>query len=135
MNIITQNTIEAYTKLTRILNKLQGIIQEPIEKNRFVVDATIKRFSLSFIALEDLLKALLLDYDEVKANNSKTIFKKACKADLINNKGSWIKMYKDRKKISYVYCDEIVDKIYTRIPEHLTVMQKIHTQLAEKLEL
>lgn len=111
-------------KLKKALTSLETIINEPIDKNRANIDASIQRFEFVIELFWNYLKAIL-ENKGVEAQFPKDVLQESYKGNLIDDELIWLKMLKDRNATSRTYDEELANQIYARIKnEYVAIFRK-----------
>lgn len=110
----SHKTEQSLANLQRALVRLGEVLEENIEVNGIVMDATIQRFEFSIELFWKTLKRML--YDEgITAGTPKEVMKHAFKLGWIEHESVWLAMWKDRNQTSHVYDENTAKEIYEHI--------------------
>lgn len=118
--------------LDSILKYLKHSVDIEPQRDRIVIDASLKRFDLTVILYLTLLRDIL------EAKGYLVVFPRdivqfAYKENLIGKVRTWLKMLCDRHQISLAYENDIADQIYRNIKqEYYPILQKTYDTLAKE---
>ncbi len=119
-------------KLNKALIALETIINEPIDKNRANIDASIQRFEFVTELFWNYLKAIL-EEKGINAQFPKDVMKESYKGNLIDDEEIWLQMLKDRNATSHTYNEDLANQIYFRIKKDFApVFRKNFDELTKK---
>lgn len=96
--------------------RLLTALKNDLDKDGIVLDATLRRFGLTFDFACDLLKALL-DYEGIEANSPRSCIREAWKQNLIKDAEQWLDMQTKRNLSSHTYNEATALEIYRSIKE------------------
>ena len=114
------------------LTRFQEILNEPLDKNDFILDACIKRFEFSYEIFWKTLKRLLKQFASEEASYPRLVFQKSYAIQWIGHESAWLHMQSDRNLSSHVYSHDYARDIYQRLPSYLSVMQETYLSLTER---
>ena len=122
----------SFEKLGKALLRLEEVLNEPLDKEEFVLDATIQRFEFS---VELFWKALkhLLQREGVEKELPREILQEAYRAGWIENEETWIRMLRDRNLTSHTYEQERALLIYDHIQDYFPLMKQAYTYLEQNV--
>lgn len=116
MNEQTKNSFE---QLDKVLKQLELVVQEPVNKNRTQIDATIHRFEFCIeLFWKSLKKKLFAEY-RIEANSPKNVLQHVYALKLIDHEDTWVRMLDDRNLTSHTYKQALADEIYERIKTYM----------------
>ncbi|MGA8164134.1 MAG: HI0074 family nucleotidyltransferase substrate-binding subunit [Waddliaceae bacterium] len=116
---------QSLTSLGDALERLNEALSEPLDKNDFMLDATIQRFEFSVELFWKTLKHLLASKGR-KVNLPKEILQEAYASGWLDNESLWIEMLRDRNQTSHTYRHELALEIYQRIKHYYPAMRKTY---------
>jgi nucleotidyltransferase substrate binding protein (TIGR01987 family) len=122
---------ESFQKTERALNALELVVNHPMDKDRFNIDATIQRFEFTVELFWKLLKKLLLSKGVI-TQYPRDVLKEAYAGSLIHDEKIWIHMLHDRNQTSHTYDEDLANKIYENIKMYVPVFRKTLNELSEK---
>ncbi|MDD5528341.1 MAG: HI0074 family nucleotidyltransferase substrate-binding subunit [Patescibacteria group bacterium] len=112
-------------------NKALLTLEEAIKtrKNKFVRDASIKRFEYCFELAWKTAKLFLLDNFGVEASSPKECFRQLGKNKLVSDSEveKFLEMADDRNEIIHTYNDKFAEELYRRIVvRHFILLRKVY---------
>lgn len=113
-SVMSKKIKNAFTKLEPILLGLKDVIEDPMDNQRFNIDCTLRRFTLSYELFLRLLQTMVEDANEL-ARFPSEVFKQAYSRHLIDNEAKWVAMIKARKRVEKAYEDTIANALYKEI--------------------
>ena len=128
---MSQNLTEAFKKTSNVLDALEIMLLEPMQKNRGNIDACIHRFEFVIELFWKLLKLILASQGR-EVYYPKDVLQEAYAGHLIDNETLWLQMLKDRNQRSHTYDEELADKIYTHIKVYFPELKKTYLRLYEQ---
>jgi nucleotidyltransferase substrate binding protein (TIGR01987 family) len=132
-----QKIITKFEKLENALFRLEEVCQEDFN-NRFIGDATIKRFEFTFELLWKFFKEYFM-IEGLTLNSPREILKHAYSSHIIYNEKIWLAMLNDRNLTSHIYDQATADEILLHIKNYIPVFRKtvdyIKAELLPKLKL
>lgn len=128
---MTERAKQKLANLDNALKQLKSALEEPLDKKKLVIDATIQRFEFCYELLWKTLK-VFLEQEGIEANTPKQIFQAAYQARWINHDALWSDMIKDRNTTSHVYNEKIAVEIYERVKKYFPEMQQVSIFLRNK---
>lgn len=115
--------------LSLILNKallsLAEALDEKVTDNPLAIDATIRRFKLSFELFWKVLKEKLAEQG-VTAKSPKQALQEAYQLEWIHDEALWLKMLEDRDQTSHTYNDDLAAKIYSHVAQYYEKMSQVY---------
>src|SRR5262249_30363160 len=108
-----------FHKLCKALAALEDIYLDPPGAKRTNIDATIKRFELTFEPFWKFLKEFFKERGIVLEYPS-DVFKEAFSHHLIDDEKIWIQMLRDRNSTAHAYDEETACGIYACAVEFLS---------------
>ncbi|HLB57354.1 MAG TPA: HI0074 family nucleotidyltransferase substrate-binding subunit [Gammaproteobacteria bacterium] len=121
------------TNFTNALLQLENALNEPLDKKRLALDATIQRFEFSYELFWKILK-VLLEQEGIEANTPRQVFQEAYRARWLDNEQLWLEMMKDRNTTTHVYNEKIALEIYQHIKTYFPFMKKICIEINNKFK-
>ena len=114
------------------LKTLQDILKEDL--STIVRDATIQRFEYTFEAMWKAAKQFLLEEEGLDVNSPKSCFRAMFKSGLLDEDETEtaIRMTDDRNLTSHTYIEAVAQQIHSRIPEYVSLMDKVADRLNNK---
>ncbi len=129
----SQSKIDLAT-LSQVIDRLEEVLAEPLNKNNYVLDACIQRFEfvveLYWRTFKHLLKA-----EGIDVQTPKQCLQGAYQAKWIDEEALWINMLNDRNLTFHTYKEAYARKIYDNIQIYFPEMRKVLTQLKNHLHL
>ncbi len=115
------------------LFSLENVLNEPMDKDEYMKDASIQRFEYSIELFWKLLKIILENKCAIIAKNPKDILSESYAQDFIENEQIWLDMIKDRNRTSHLYDQALANEIYQNIKEkYFNIMDSTFVNLKEK---
>ena len=115
------------------LTSLEEAVAIPLDDQRIVVDATIRRFKLAFDSFEKTLKRFLL-HEGVETKTPRETLKKAYQFHWLDDEQLWLDMMHDRNATSHIYEKDKAHDIYLRIKQYCLAMRQVYGKLADSLK-
>ena len=119
--------------LGKALTRLGEVLHEPLEKNDYVLDATIQRFEFVIELFWKTLKHLLAVHGRESTTPRDTL-RKAYAVKWLDNEKLWLEMMDDRNMTSHIYKEETALQIYRNIQTYYPEMQKTYDGLKKLFE-
>ncbi|MDP3989342.1 MAG: HI0074 family nucleotidyltransferase substrate-binding subunit [bacterium] len=119
-----------YEDFTSALVRFEEVLKE--EKNEFIRDSAIKRFEIVFDLSWKTVKAFLEEQHNATCVSPKTCYREAFRVGLVDYDEAWMKLCDDRNYTVHTYKESLAEKIYTGLPKHLSVFQKLNAALKEQ---
>ncbi len=116
----------------KALDRLKEMLNEPIDANDYVLDATIHRFEFCYELCWKTLKFALERSGHVDSRSARDVFSKAYELDWINNEQLWIDMIDDRNLTSHTYQEPTAREVYEDIKSFYPELRKAYNFLNEK---
>jgi len=123
--------------LTEILKDFQKAIERleevlKLEKTEIIRDSAIKRFELCFdLAWKSIKELARREGNE--CYSPRECLKVAFQLKLIEHDERWLQMLDDRNLTVHLYKEELADKIYQKLPEHLEMLKNLLNNIKEKI--
>ncbi len=126
--------VDKLSNFSRALDRLEESLAN--EENSFYIDATIKRFELTFETAWKVLKKILY-LEGFECLSPRDCLKKGYQTAYLNDEDIWIEMLLDRNRSAYIYneqeagsiCQKIRDTYFTALKQLNQVLKKKITQL------
>ena len=112
-------------KLNNTLNRLEEILEQPLEEHDFILDATIQRFEFCIELTWKSLKHLLHSHG-IEKHSPRELLQEAYAAGWLSNEKIWLQMMKDRNLTSHTYEHDRALEIYHHIQEYYPEMRKTY---------
>ena len=110
----TDKLKNSFENLGNALDRLEELVELPVDEHDAVVDATVKRFEFTHESFWKCLKRLLANVGIITKNPNETM-KHAFQQNWIDDEALWLKMRKDRNTASHEYNADKIEEIYGRI--------------------
>jgi len=128
MNEILVDKISNYSSALERLKESLGDVE-----NRLYLDATIKRFELTFETARKALKKFLY-LDGYECVSPRDCLKKGYQAAYIEDESIWITMLLDRNRTAHIYDEQEAASICRKIrDDYYPVLIKLRRTLEEKV--
>ena len=115
----------------RALEKLTEAINEP--GNPFYIDATIKRFELTFETAWKMLKKALY-FEGYDCHSPRDCLKRAYQSEYLDNEEIWLSMLRDRNRSTHLYSEADATLICTNIRDnYYPVLKKLEKTFRDKI--
>lgn len=121
----------SFRDLGQALQKLNLMIHEPIDRNSYVIDATIQRFEFSVELFWKTLKKIC-ESEGLEVNSPRSTLQKAYSLGLIQDDKLWLDMMEDRNLTSHTYREGLAREIYSRIKLYSTIMDETYAKLLKQ---
>jgi len=126
--------VDKLSNFSRALDRLEESLAN--EENSFYIDATIKRFELTFETAWKVLKKILY-LEGFECLSPRDCLKKGYQTAYLNDEDIWIEMLLDRNRSAHIYneqeagsiCQKIRDTYFTALKQLNQVLKKKITQL------
>lgn len=119
---------KSFENLGNALSRLETVLNEPLDKNDYVLDATIHRFEFVIELYWKALKHLLAHSGRLTELPKQTL-QEAYAANWLSNESEWLNMLKDRNQTSHTYKHELALQVYDRIKQYCPEMRKTYDNL------
>lgn len=114
----------------KALETLANALKGSHDANKLYLDASAHRFIYCYELTWKNLRRLLR-MRGVEVSSPVSTFRAAYSEGRISNKNLYEKMIEDRNIVTHEYFEEKAEEVYTRLPEYLTEMQRLSTQIEE----
>lgn len=132
---MTQKISNKFENLTSAFEKFSEIINAEVENKMIKRDACIQRFEFTIELFWKFLRLYMIENREKEINFPREVLQKAYKYNLINNEEIWLNMLTDRNKISHIYDEEEIEKIYSNIiNNYYNEMKNCYNLLKERVK-
>lgn len=111
------------TELKEAYLRLEEALAEDCQKNKFALDASIKRFELTFELTWKLLKAILAKKHSIFCKSPNETLKEAYKLELIDNEEKWLTLLKARNQAVHIYDYDKAKEIYKIIKSNAPLLK------------
>ncbi len=121
--------IDQFEKGLKTLEELQKE-----QKTIIVRDATIQRFEYTSELCWKTLKVCLLELSGVDAPTPKAVFREAGAAHFLVSEEVTLalQMIDDRNNASHIYNEDLIDKLYQKIPNYTILMRTVCDLLKQR---
>ncbi len=119
------------TQLGKALARLSDILKEPLDKNDYVLDASIQRFEFCVELYWKTFKHLLA-MEGVTISFPKEALQQAFAAGWLDDETLWLAMMRDRNLTSHTYEHENAMATYKKIQHYYPEMDRVYTMLVKK---
>lgn len=119
------------TQLGKALTRLGEILEEPLEKHDYILDATIQRFEFCVELYWKTLKHLLAA-EGTLTSLPKEALQQAFSAGWLDDETVWLAMMHDRNLTSHTYEHENAMTIYKKIQHYYPEMNRVYQVLVKK---
>lgn len=99
-----------------------------VEKNKITRDSALLRFQLCFELAWKAIKVYSRK-EGVECFSPKSCFQTAFQLNLVDYDENWLNMVNDRNLIVHLYEEDMADKIFSRLPDYLTLFEKLYLKL------
>lgn len=96
-------------------------------------DGIIQRFEYCLEVSWNSAKKVL-EYQEVKVDTPRNIFREMARLDWINNPELWIQFLEARYKTSHLYHEEVAEELFKLVPQFLKASHQLLGLLEDKLK-
>lgn len=120
---------DALEDLGRALDRFREILDEPTDKNSYVIDAAIQRFEFTVELFWKTLKRMLSVIAGEDAPFPKLVLESAYRLEWIHEEELWLLALKDRNLSAHIYDEARCVEIYHRLATHYQLMRRAYTQL------
>ena len=110
------------------LNRLDEVLQIPVENTDIALDASIQRFEFSFELAWKAVKHFALK-EGLEVKSPREAVQKAFRLHWIDDETVWLRMLDDRNMTSHTYRIDLAKDIYSRLPVYHDVMQDLYANL------
>ncbi|HUX78300.1 MAG TPA: HI0074 family nucleotidyltransferase substrate-binding subunit [Alphaproteobacteria bacterium] len=117
-----------FEDLGRALERLNEILQKPLDEHRYIIDATIQRFEFCIELFWKNLKNFV-QMEEREVLSPRHAVSQAYQMKWIDNEKLWIDMLRDRNVLSHDYNEGKADGVYARIKTYYPEMQAVYEKL------
>lgn len=117
-----------YGDLRGALERLKEAFDAPLDKQRFIMDATIQRFEFCIELFWKNFKNFL-EHEERKVLSPRDAVAQAYQMEWFDDEELWLKMLHDRNFLSHNYEREKAEDVYARIKIYYPEMQAIYEKL------
>jgi nucleotidyltransferase substrate binding protein (TIGR01987 family) len=121
-------THDAMSYFSKALLRFSEALAED-ESNPLAIDGSIQRFEFCFELGWKLLKKMLLDIEGIDALSPKKSLQFAFQLEWIDDEQAWLSMLNDRNLTSHTYREEYAREIYSHLPRHLKMMERLQNRL------
>lgn len=118
--------------LEKMIVNLEHAVRAEKDQSGFVIDASIKRFQLSFDLFNRALK-VILEHKGLNPQFPRDVLQAAYQNQLISDEKTFLEMLKDRNETSHTYDQSIADEIYDHIKHKYAPLLKKETNNIKKL--
>lgn len=125
---------ESFEALGDALERLEEVIDMPLDDRRIIADATIQRFEFTFELFWKTLKRVLLQ-EGIDAKTPKETLQKAFQLKWIDSEELWINMLRDRNETSHIYDEEKAKEIFEHIKVYFPSLKSAYELLSSKIKL
>lgn len=116
------------------LNRLEEMLNEPIDAKPYVLDATIHRFEFCYELCWKTLKYLLAHEGKTDINSPREVFKAAYSLHWIDNEELWIDMINSRNLTTHTYRESTAQEVYDDITSFYPALRNTYVTLQKKYE-
>jgi nucleotidyltransferase substrate binding protein (TIGR01987 family) len=116
------------SNLDKALQRLQSAINQPMDEQKFMIEATMQCFEFCYELLWKTLKACL-EKEGIQADTPRQVFQEAYQVKWLGDETTWLQMMKDRNTTSHVYDAKTASTIYANIKKYHDVMKEIFNKL------
>lgn len=116
---------ESFQSLGDALDRLQEVLDMPLDEHRVVLDATIQRFEFTFELFWKTLKRFLY-LEGVETKSPRETLKMAYQLKWLNDEQLWLNMLRDRNETSHVYDEDKAKEIYNKIKQYYPHLRSIY---------
>lgn len=109
------------TQLEKAINRLAEALAQ--EKNDFMRDSAIQRFTFTFDLSWKTIKSYLTDVHGVACNSPKSCLRAGFQNNLIVDEDGWLLLTDMRNETVHTYNEALADKIYNQLPHSLKLFQ------------
>ncbi|WP_342269881.1 HI0074 family nucleotidyltransferase substrate-binding subunit [Rickettsia endosymbiont of Orchestes rusci] len=114
------------------ITRLHNVIESSkVDKNDYVLDASIKRFEFVIELFWKVLKKILT-YEKIDSTTPRDVLSKAFQFSIIDNEEIWLKMLDERNNTSHVYKYEDAKRVFENIKLYLPILEKTYNKLEKK---
>lgn len=111
------------TQLEKAIGRLAEALAQ--EKNEFMRDSAIQRFTFTFDLSWKTIKSFLAEKHGVVCDSPKSCLKAGFQNDLIVNEDGWLLLTDMRNETVHTYNEALADKIYNQLPHSLELFQTL----------
>lgn len=123
---------DSFLALGQAIQRLHEVIERSkVDKNDYVLDASVKRFEF---VIELFWKTLtkILKHEKIESNSPKDVLSKAFQFSLIDDEKMWLGMLDDRNNTSHVYKYDDAKQVFENIKLYLPILEKTYNKLEKK---
>jgi len=121
-----------FQSLGQAINRLHDVIEcSMVDKNDYVLDASIQRFEFVIELFWKVLKKILA-HEKIDSTTPKDVLSKAFQFSLIGDEKMWLGMLDDRNNTSHIYKYEDAKKVFENIKLYLPILEKTYNKLEKK---
>ncbi|WP_341792753.1 MULTISPECIES: HI0074 family nucleotidyltransferase substrate-binding subunit [unclassified Rickettsia] len=114
------------------ITRLHNVIESSkVDKNDYVLDASIKRFEFVIELFWKVLKKILT-YEKIDSTTPRDVLSKAFQFSIIDNEEIWLKMLDERNNTSHVDKYEDAKRVFENIKLYLPILEKTYNKLEKK---
>jgi len=128
---MTPKWIDTYQELGEALKRFKEMVDEPEDKNTYVIDATIQRFEFCIELFWKCLKKIC-ESEGVISNSPKQTLQEAFAMKLIDDEQIWLNMMADRNRTSHTYHQPLARSVFQSVKTYYPTMQSTYAALGKR---
>ena len=120
---------DKYEDAVRALQSLETVLEE--QPTAIVRDAAIQRFEYTVEAVWKYAKTYLHEIEGIECYSPKSCIRELHSAGKTNEHETvqFLDIIDDRNQTVHTYHEEVAEKIYTRLPEHTSLLRTVLNRL------
>lgn len=120
---------DSFSELGKAIDRLQEVLEEPLDAKSYVLDAAIQRFEFTIELFWKTLKRMLANIAGEDTPFPKLAFQAAYRLQWIDEEKLWLSLLDDRNLSSHVYSLDQAMEIYQRLGGHYQLMRRSYDKL------